>query len=340
MSVAELVGSSHYCAIADDALKDEDNAAWVMDLAPEIRRAWIERIRWIRIADRLAESELIQGNSGHFQDFCASWRGLSTTGGVQAIDTHRPLFESMHAAWFCNSDAISDLSMKAWETYLAALERYTQRNLGFETVKQFETMLQELASPLFQVLPFLSTETWQIVGAFGIVDQFYNILRDLREDAEQGICYLPMELLDRFGVSRAEVLELRAPENPGYRAMMEFWIYEYLPILRRRAYPFILSPDLHPSWQTLRDWSMNRYARIERVLSRCGYDYVRFPQVYWREVQRDLVLMLPSRWGTLAAAQASTIPARDCSQKLRVLRDCHYKLRQFVMEKHEFSRCG
>lgn len=332
MSVAELVGSSHYCAIADDALKDEDNAAWVMELAPEIRTAWIERIRWIRIADRLAESELIQGNSGHFQDFCASWKWLNATGRVQPAGTHRALFESMRSTWFCNPDPVSILSLKAWERYLSALDRYTQKDLEFETIQQFETMLRELASSFFQVLPFLSSQTWQVVGAFGMVDQFYNILRDLREDAEQGICYLPMELLDRFGVSRAEILELRASANPGYRAMMEFWIYEYLPTLRRRAYPLILSPDLHPSWQMLRDWSIHRYARIERVMRRCGYDYVHFPQVYWREVQRDLVLMMPSRWGAITSPYAS--------ENSRGLRDREYKLRQFVVSDREFYQCG
>jgi 15-cis-phytoene synthase len=321
-SVADLVGSSDYRAIADDSLKDEDNAAWVMELDPEIRNAWIERIRWIRLADRLAESELIEGNSGHFQDFCASWRWLNATGRVQPAGTHRALFEAMHDRWFDHPDSISLLSSEAWERYLSALDRYTQKDMTFETIEDFEMMLRELASSFFQVLPFLSSDTWQIVGTFGMVDQFYNILRDLREDAAQGICYLPTEILDQFGVSRTEILEMRAQQNPGYRLMMEFLIFEYLPTLRRRAYPFILSPDLHPSWQILRDWSMARYGRIERVLRRCGYDYVRFPQVYWREVKRDLVLMMPSRWGAIAAHSGG--------EKVRVLHDRQSKLRKFV----------
>lgn len=330
--VAELVGSSHYRAIADDALKDEDNAAWVMELEPEVRAVWLERIRWIRIADRLAESEMIEGNSGHFQDFCASWRWLSATGRVQPAGTHRVLFESMCNLWFNNCDPTSHLSLKAWERYLLALDRYTQKDMVFETMEEFEVMMRALAASFFQVLPFLSTTTWQIVGAFGTVDQFYNILRDLREDAEQGICYLPTELLDRFGISRSEILELRAQENPGYRAMMEFLIYEYLPTLRRRAYPFILSPDLHPSWQILREWSMTRYARIERVFRRCGYDYMRFPHVYWREVQRDLVLMMPSRWN-------ATTPYPH-GGRLSVLNDRHHKLRKFASMNTELVKVG
>ncbi|MCU0548249.1 MAG: squalene/phytoene synthase family protein [Leptolyngbya sp. Prado105] len=327
-SIAELVCSSHYHAIADDALKDEDNAAWVMELEPEVRAAWIERIRWIRLADRLAESELIEGNSGHFQDFYASWRWLNATGRVQPAGTHRSLFESMHERWFLTPDSTSQLSLAAWDRYLLALDRYTQKDMVFETIEQLEIMMRDLASSFFQVLPFLSSSTWQIVGAFGMVDQFYNILRDLREDAEQGICYLPLELLDRFGVSHAEILELRAQENPGYRPMMEFLIYEYSPMLRRRAYPFILSPDLHPSWQILRDWSLTRYARIEKVIRRCGYDYVRFPQVYWREVQRDLVLLIPSRW--------EEITTHHRTEKVRILRNRQHKLRKFVGSESEF----
>lgn len=326
-SVAELFGSSLHRAIADDALKDEDNAAWVMELESEVRQAWIERIRWIRLADRLAESELLDGNSGQFQDFHAAWRWLNATGKVQPAGVHRSLFESMRECWFDQSDSSGQLSRQAWDRYLIALDRYGQKDLIFETIDAFETMLRELASSFFQVLPFLSTQTWQIVGAFGIVDQFYNTLRDLREDAAQGICYLPTELLDRFGVTRAEILDLRAYDNPGYRSMMEFWIYDYLPKLHRRAYPFILSPDLHPSWQILRDWSLNRYRRIERVMRHCDYDYVRFPEVYWRQVQRDLVLLLSSCWGNATAPVKKTVPFYD--------RRC--KLRKFVLLD---SQCG
>ncbi|MER3433321.1 MAG: phytoene/squalene synthetase [Leptolyngbya sp. ERB_1_1] len=316
-SAAELFGSSHYHAIADDALKDEDNAAWVMELEPEVRQAWIERIRWIRLADRLAESELVEGSSGQFQDFYTAWRWLSATGKAQPVGEHRSLFESMRKRWFDQPDPTGKLAQRSWERYLISLDRYSQKNLVFETIETFETMLGDLASSFFQVLPFLSTQTWQIVGAFGVVDQFYNTLRDLREDAEQGVCYLPTELLDRFGVTRSEILELRAYENPGYRSMMEFWIYDYLPKLHRRAYPFILSPDLHPSWQILRDWSLHRYRRIERVLRHCNYDYVRFPEVYWREVQRDLVLLLPSRWGNATALSEKAVSFCDRRCKLR-----------------------
>ena len=308
-TISHLVCSSDYRAIADDALKDEDNAAWVMELEPPIRDAWIERIGWIRLADRLAENELLESASSEFQRFHNNWKWMMATGQVQPGCGHRKEFCRMRDRWFAHpSDSVSRLSIQSWDHYLTAIDDYHQDHLTIEHMADFETMLRELAGSFFQMLPFLEPHQWQAVGSFGAVDQFYNILRDLREDAEQGICYLPTELLDRFKVSRAEILELRACDNPGYRPMMEFWIHDYLPQLERKSYPFILAPDLHPSWQMLRDWSLNRYQRIQRIFRRCDYDYVQFPELYWQEVKRDLVLMLPGLYGQQLQGERDSIP--------------------------------
>ncbi|NDJ17121.1 squalene/phytoene synthase family protein [Myxacorys almedinensis A] len=289
-----------------------------MELESDVQQEWIERIGWIRLADRLAESEFLDASASEFRGLQDSWKWLMATGQVQPVGGHRKTFESIRDRWFCNgSDPVNQLSIDSWNRYLSALERYHKNhNLVFQTIAEFETMLEDLAASFFRILPFLSTHDWRIVGAFGVVDQFYNILRDLREDAEQGICYLPTELLDRFGVSRQEILELQAYRNPGYRSMMQFWIYDYLPQLYRKAYPFILSPDLHPSWQMLRDWSLNRYKRIERMLRRCDYDYERFPQIYWREVRRDLVLILPARFGNPSYCHLSEVGEIERGTKL------------------------
>jgi 15-cis-phytoene synthase len=290
-SISDLVGSSVYAAIADDSLKDEDNAAWVMFLEPEEKKAWIERIGWIRLIDRLAEQDLLAPERSEFQKFRDSWHELMRTGIVSVGSPHQSLLFEMQEAWFNQPcDTACQLSIHSWDRYLQALDRYHSKNLVLETFQDFETMLEEIAASFFQVLPFLSAHQWQIAGQFGVVDQFYNILRDLLEDAEQGICYLPMELLDRFGVSRSEILQLTATANPQYAEMMQFWVYDYLPQLYCKAYPLILASDLAPSWERLRDWSVDRYKRIERVFRVCHYDYLEFPKLYWREVQRELAL--------------------------------------------------
>ncbi len=290
-SISDLVGSSVYAAIADDSLKDEDNAAWVMHLEAEEKSAWIERISWIRLIDRLAEQDLLNPTGSEFQRFREDWQWMLQTGQVKPGCSQDALFTAMHDAWFSNPfDTTNQLSIQAWDRYLRALERYHSQALVLETFQDFETLLEEIAASYFQVLPFLPAHQWFAAGQFGVVDQFYNILRDLHEDSKQGICYLPTELLDRFGISRSEILQLTATENPGYIEMMQFWVEDYLPLLYRKAYPLILASDLPASWQNLREWSIHRYKRIERIFRRCNYDYLKFPQFYWNEVQRELAL--------------------------------------------------
>src|SRR5262245_62168982 len=80
--LSALVGSSSYQALSDDALKDEDNAAWVMGLAPDAKRAWLDRIHWIRLVDRLAENERFEPEARRFEKFLDAWRRLFTRGDV------------------------------------------------------------------------------------------------------------------------------------------------------------------------------------------------------------------------------------------------------------------
>src|SRR5438045_9085738 len=54
-AASELASSAH-AAVGDDALKDFDNAAWVVELEPSIQPVCVQRIRAIPLADRLAEN--------------------------------------------------------------------------------------------------------------------------------------------------------------------------------------------------------------------------------------------------------------------------------------------
>jgi phytoene synthase len=50
--------------------------------------------------------------------------------------------------------------------------------------------------------------------------QLTNILRDVREDGERGRVYFPTEDLDRFGVSRQDLLLGR--DSAGFRQLLRF----------------------------------------------------------------------------------------------------------------------
>ncbi|EKQ69683.1 phytoene/squalene synthetase [Leptolyngbyaceae cyanobacterium JSC-12] len=291
--IATLVGSSQYEAISDDALKDEDNAGWILELEPCISQEWIERIRWIRLVDRLAECELVGSKKLEFQTFLVEWQRLLHTGQIEKNAVHQSVLTGMRDRWFSKTgQPIDHTSIAAWNQYVLAIEEYHADNLIVETLEQYERLLMNLAGSFFQILPFLAENYRPIARHFGIIDQFYNHLRDLQEDAEQGICYLPLELLDQFGVSREEILQKKAPQNPNYYTMMQFWLGDYLPGLRRKVRQLSTIEDLHPSWKVLCDWSMYRYRRIEQVFRECQFDYTQFPELYWQRVRVELPLML------------------------------------------------
>ena len=54
----------------------------------------------------------------------------------------------------------------------------------------------------------------------GIALQLTNIMRDVKEDAERGRIYLPLDELERFGYSEAELL--RGDYNEAFRLLMAF----------------------------------------------------------------------------------------------------------------------
>lgn len=293
ITISGLVGSSEYDAIADDSLKDEDNAAWVMELEPCVRNEWIERIGWIRLIDRLAENELVDAGSAEFRKFYSGWKRLLLWGRVKPGCAYQDVLTQIYTHWFgTHSTPVDRLSIWSWNRYLKAIERYHGHDLIVDTLDEYEVMLKDLGGAYFQVLPFLSQPYWQSACYFGALDQFFNNLRDIQEDAQRGICYIPADVLSQFGVTREEIIQQTACQNPGYAKMMQFLLDSYLTDLWQKAYPLITAEDLHPSWTVLRDWTVHRYHRIERVFRACNFDYTQFPKLYWSEVQQDLPVLI------------------------------------------------
>lgn len=288
-SVAELVGSSEYRALSDDALKDEDNAAWVLGLDAGARAEWVRRIHWIRLVDRLAENERFEPEVHRFGDFIAAFRRLLADGAVAADDPHADVLVGIRDEWLADpEDPMAGLALEAWSGYLDALAEYHRPAICVADLEEHDTMLFRLSGHIFQLVPFLGVEHWMAAGEFGRLDQFFNNLRDLREDAANGICYLPAELLARFDLDQADVISGACLGGEAWQAMMQYWLDEHLPALRRRAESFFAAEGLHASLEIMRGWTRRRHARIERVFREVGFDYRRFGERYWSEVQRDL----------------------------------------------------
>lgn len=258
-AASELASSAHG-ALGDDALKDFDNASWVRDLPRSIQPVWLQRIRAIRLADRLAENQQLDPTSRRFDRFV------------------RPAPLDVFAG---EGPAV----LAAWSRYLAALRAYHRPGLRLRTLAEHRVMLDRLSGSLFQLVPFLSPHEFEAIRALGAVDQFFNNLRDLAEDGALGICYFPDDVLGRVGLRRQDVLGHRWRSSAAWPALMRFWLDEYLPELERAAAPFAACKGLHPSVARLRSECRARHLRILKRFRAVGLDFRRFAEEYWREVR-------------------------------------------------------
>ncbi|MCF6258018.1 MAG: presqualene diphosphate synthase HpnD [Gammaproteobacteria bacterium] len=64
-----------------------------------------------------------------------------------------------------------------------------------------------------EIFGFKDRSTLDYAHNLGLAFQLTNILRDVKEDAERGRIYLPLEELEKFAVSEQDILENRCTDN-------------------------------------------------------------------------------------------------------------------------------
>jgi phytoene synthase len=72
------------------------------------------------------------------------------------------------------------------------------------------------------IFGYRDPRTLEYAADLGLAFQLTNIIRDVGEDARRDRIYLPLDELDRFGVSTADITSGR--ESDGLRQLMEFQI--------------------------------------------------------------------------------------------------------------------
>ncbi len=117
---------------------------------------------------------------------------------------------------------------------------------------------------IIHIFGFESTRALLLAEKCGIAFQLTNILRDVREDAELGRCYLPLEDLARFEVPPEQLKSGQESEN--FRKLMRF------EAARAKTYyeeSFPLSNFIHkksrPSLWALREIYTRLLVRLERA---------------------------------------------------------------------------
>jgi 15-cis-phytoene synthase len=278
---ATMPESSALATGADDALKDLDNTWFLRGQPDDVRKAWFDRIRILRLADRLKEHERRNPGTFQFTDFVGAWRHLLDKGHALS-----PEMREVRRLWLAGPTHEERWASWCFGVFLDAVDLCNEPH---EHIDDHTAMLGCVSGAMFNLFPFVPEEHRCHIWHFGIVDGFWNNLRDLAEDSAAGLCYFPADVLERHGLTRDDVLTGRCIGTVGWEGMMRFWLDEYLPTLRERATPFIEATGLHPSLDALRSWSMHRWRRVESVFRSVGYDYRAFDVSYWDVVRRELV---------------------------------------------------
>jgi phytoene synthase len=285
---ATMPESSALATGADDALKDLDNTWFLRGQPEDVRAAWFERIRILRLVDRLAENERVEPEAGRFSLLLDAWYTYGIDGKVDTSVPYGAEINEVLRLWVSGSER--DAFRQAWSfgEYADAVGDYGLARMAVEDMKEHKAMLGCISGAMFQLFPFVRDEHRRAIWHFGILDGFYNNLRDLAEDSAAGLCHFPVDVLERHGLTRDDVLTGRCIGTAGWERMMRFWLDDYLPTLRNAAQPFIEATGLHPSLEAMREWCLHRYRRTESVFREVGHDYRAFSVLYWSRVRLEL----------------------------------------------------
>ncbi|MCC6367766.1 MAG: phytoene/squalene synthase family protein [Bryobacterales bacterium] len=152
-----------------------------------------------------------------------------------------------------------------------------QSDVDFQPVETYEQLYEycyRVASvvglTVIHILGFRGEEAKPLAEKCGVAFQITNILRDVKEDYENGRIYLPAEDLRRFGVSEAE---LGAPlVSPGLKRLLEFE-GERARALYREAMPLLgmVAREGRPMLRAI----IEIYSGLLQRMERRGYEVLR-----------------------------------------------------------------
>ncbi len=144
----------------------------------------------------------------------------------------------------------------------------------FETFDQLYRYCYQVASvvglTIVHIFGFDTRSALPLAEKCGVAFQLTNILRDIREDAERGRVYLPLEDLRRFGVSEEDLFKGRR-EEPFLRLMA-------FEAERARAYyneSRTLLDLIHPRSRASLWALITIYSRLLELIELSNYDVFR-----------------------------------------------------------------
>ena len=226
VDAAVLERSRAYCC--DLTRREAKNFYYGLKLLPEPKRSAMYALyAYMRLVDDIADDESNGRTVEQRKSDLEQWERL-THEAIHAGDEGNGAMPRGHILWPAFSEMVRRYRVPENIFHdMIAGQRQDLEPVAIGTFQELHDYCYRVAS----VVGLASVYVWGFDGGDatlklsvdrGIAFQLTNVLRDLREDAARGRCYLPREDLDRFGISEREL----ASGNPGegFLPLMRFQI--------------------------------------------------------------------------------------------------------------------
>ena len=168
-------------------------------------------------------------------------------------------------------------TLQRWDIPVAHVEAFLSSMAMDLTVTQYATWTDlyryvygsaaVIGLQMVPILGPLEDAAYEYAQDLGLAFQLANFVRDVGEDLDRGRLYLPLEDLDRFGLTRAE-LERRVVDD-RVRALLAFEVAR-VRRLAEQARPGIAL--LEPASRPCIEAALDLYCGIADEVERCGYE--------------------------------------------------------------------
>jgi phytoene synthase len=183
-----------------------------MLLPPERRRALYAVYAFCRFVDDIADDDTIKNPA----EMLTRWRDelRNVFDGTPVRSVSRALADNI---------VRFNIPQRYFDEVIDGVEMDLSRR-RYETFEELSLYCRRVASAVglicIEIFGYTNPATRVYAEKLGLAFQLTNIIRDVREDAERGRIYLPLEDLRRFGVTEAELLG--GVYNDRFRALMAF----------------------------------------------------------------------------------------------------------------------
>ncbi len=202
-----------YARCADITRQASSNFYYAFMLLPlERRRALHAVYAFCRFVDDIADDESIANPA----ELLARWR--EELRNVYAGTPTRPVSRAL-----ADNVARFNIPQRYFDEVIDGVKMDLSRR-RYETFDELILYCRRVASAVglicIEIFGYSNPSTRVYAEKLGLAFQLTNIIRDVREDAQRGRIYLPLEDLHRFGVTESELLG--GLYNDRFRALMAF----------------------------------------------------------------------------------------------------------------------